>query len=112
MLVGTFTLGLLLSMHAGLAGLPLAGLLVSWFFKYCFVVLDTALTGHDELPVLSAEMLNPLTEQRPLGVALLIAAAVSGVFAAEIYVGEKIALALAVLCGLLLPASIAVLGVS
>lgn len=111
-LVATFTLGLLLAMHAGLPGIPLAAILVSWFFKYCFVVLDAALAGHDELPVLSVEMVNPFNEQRPLGVGLLIVTAATGVIAVNVYVGPATALALAVLLGLLLPASIAVLGIT
>src|SRR5690242_7647088 len=99
-------------MHAGLPGIPLAAILVSWFFKYCFVVLDAALAGHDELPVLSVEMVNPFDEQRPLGVGLLIVAAAMCVLAAKIYVGVAAALALAIALGLLLPASIAVLGIT
>jgi hypothetical protein len=111
-LVAVFTVGFLLSMRAGLAGLPLALMLLSWFFKYCFVVLDTALAGRTELPVLSLEMVNPFDEQRPLGVGLLLVAAVSAVFAAKIHLGTFAALALATAFGLLLPASIAVLGIS
>jgi hypothetical protein len=111
-LVVTFTIGWLLAMRAGLAGLPLGVMLLSWFFKYCFVVLDATLAGRDELPVLSVEMLNPFDEQRPLAVGLLIAAAVSGTFLAKAYVGPGTAFGLATAFGLLLPASVAVLGIS
>lgn len=111
-LVATFTVGFLLAMRAGLAGIPLAIILASWFFKYCFVALDTALAGHPELPVLSIEMVNPFDEQRPLGVGLLIAAAVLAALAAKAYFGPGTALALATAFALLLPASIAVLGIS
>src|SRR6185437_16963470 len=73
-LVGTFTILLLLAFRGGLAGLPLLLAVISWFFKYCFVVLDTALAGRNELPVLSVEMLNPFDEQRPLTFAVLVVA--------------------------------------
>jgi hypothetical protein len=111
-LVATFTVGFLLAMRAGLVGIPLAAMLLSWFFKYCFVVLDTALLGRNELPVLSVEMVNPFAEQRPLAVGLLIAAAVTIGIAAKVYLGTGAALTLAVVLGLVLPASIAVLGIS
>ena len=51
----------------GLLGLPLRLIVLSWFLKYAFVVLDTAARGLGEPPVLSLEMVNPLDEQRPLG---------------------------------------------
>jgi hypothetical protein len=111
-LVATFTVGFLLAMRAGLAGIPLAIILLSWFFKYCFVVLDSALLGHHELPVLSIEMVNPFDEQRPVAAALLIAAAVTAAIAANAYLGAGSALALGTLFGLILPASIAVLGMT
>jgi hypothetical protein len=111
-LVVTFTIGFLLAMRSGLAGLPLALMLLSWFFKYCFVVLDSALAGRNELPVLSVEMVNPFDEQRPLGIGLLILAAVAAVFAAKAYIGLGTALVLATVFGLVLPASVAVLGIS
>jgi hypothetical protein len=111
-LVATFTLLLLIALRSGWTGVPLLALVVSWFFKYCFVVLDTALAGRNELPVLSVEMLNPFDEQRPLTFGLLVVACTSLVFAAKAYVGGVIALLLATLLGVLLPASIAVLGLS
>ncbi len=111
-LVGTFTILLLIALRAGLTGIFLFVAVVSWFFKYCFVVLDTAVSGRNELPVLSIEMLNPFDEQRPLTFGLLIVAGVSLVFAVKLYVGAAAALVLATALGLLLPASIAVLGLS
>ena len=65
-LVVSFTLGQVLAVRAGLLGIPLAVILVSWFFKYCFVLLDAIVAGEEEPPVLSAEMVNPVSEQRPL----------------------------------------------
>ena len=54
------------ALKAKFTGIPADFILISWFFKYCFVLLDTVVAGHDELPVLSVEMLNPVDEQRPL----------------------------------------------
>ena len=111
-LVGTFTILLLLALRSGLTGIFLFAAVASWFFKYCFVVLDTALAGRNELPVLSIEMLNPFDEQRPLTFGILVVASVGLVFAVKMYAGAAAALVLATALGLLLPASIAVLGLS
>jgi len=111
-LVATFTVLSLLAIRAGLTGLFLALMLISWFFKYCFVVLDAALAGRNELPVLSVEMLNPFDEHRPLAFGVLAAICVAGVVFAKVYVGAVTAVVLATLCGLLIPAGIAVLGIT
>jgi hypothetical protein len=108
----TFTLGQDLAFHAGFMGIPLAVALLSWFFKYCFILLDSIVTGASEPPVLSVEMINPINEQRPLGQALLIA---GGVFL-SVALGRAAGAALGWLLGavllLLLPASIATLGMT
>ena len=36
---------------AKFTGIPADFILVSWFFKYCFVLLDSVVAGHEELPV-------------------------------------------------------------
>jgi hypothetical protein len=72
MLVGTFTFLWWFAMQGGLLGIPLMLILVSWFFKYCYVLLDAVVAGHHELPVLSVEMLNPVDEQRPLFQAVMV----------------------------------------
>jgi hypothetical protein len=112
LLVATFTGGLGLAFRAGLFGIPILVILVSWFFKYCFLLLDAVVAGAEEPPVLSLEAVNPLSEQRPLAQAFLIVCgaalahwtgSIAGPFAPPI-VG-------AVLIGAL-PASIAVLGIT
>jgi hypothetical protein len=111
-LVITFTSGWMLVFQAGLMGIPLALLLTSWFFKYCFILLDSLVTGAEEPPVLSIEMVNPVDEQRPLAQAIVIAGGVG--VAVELgrltvpAIGWLAAAALVVV----LPASIAVLGMS
>ena len=108
----TFTLGFDLAVHAGFMGIPLAAALTSWFFKYCFALLDSIVTGEAEPPVLSAEMINPFSEQRPLGQALVIALGV----ALTLAVNRSAGMVPGWLCGALLlallPASIATLGMS
>jgi hypothetical protein len=111
-LVITFTLGWVVVFRAGFTGIPLALLLTSWFFKYCFILLDSIVAGAEEPPVLSIEMVNPVDEQRPLLQALLIA---GGAWLA-IELGALTVPAVGWLTGALLtvmlPASIAVLGMS
>jgi hypothetical protein len=111
-LVLVFTLGLALARHAGLMGIPLAALLTSWFFKYCFILLDAVIAGAEEPPVLSIEMVNPVDEQRPLAQALLIAAGAFLAFELGTHTTPACGWLLASLLLFLLPASIGVLGMS
>src|SRR5580658_8600266 len=57
----------------GLFGIPGDFILISWFFKYCFALLDAVVAGHKELPVMSVEMINPVDEKRPLIQAIIVA---------------------------------------
>ena len=111
-LVVIFTLGLWLASHAGWMGIPLALLLISWFFKYCFILLDAVIAGAEEPPVLSIEMVNPIDEQRPLAQALLIAA--GALLALELgkLTSPLVAWFSGALLLFLLPASVAVLALS
>lgn len=104
LLVVTFAFGLKLAAAAGLAGFPLAFLLFSWFFKYCFVLLDSVVAGDDEPPVLSIEMVNPVSEQRPLVLAALVM--VEGLLLWRVRPAALIAVAA------ILPAQVAMLGFS
>lgn len=72
-LIVSFSILLLIAANGGLLGLPLALLVLSWFFKYGFALLDQAADGVNEPPVLSYEMLNPANEARPLGLVLIVA---------------------------------------
>jgi hypothetical protein len=65
LLIVTFSILLMLASHAGLFGLPLAFIVISWFLKYAFILLDHIADGKPGAPVLSAEMANPLGEARP-----------------------------------------------
>lgn len=74
-LIAIFSLLLVVATFAGFLGIPLGAIVSLWFAKYAFVLLDSAMEGAQEPPVLSAEMVNPVDEQRPI-VLMLMAAAV------------------------------------
>ena len=107
MLVVVFTLGLLLSIRAGVLGVPLGMILISWFFKYAYVLLEEVAHGVPRPPVMSIEMVNPV-EQRPLGQLAIFYA----VYLLADFVGGSLGSAVVILAIVLLPASIAVLGAS
>src|SRR5262245_1870212 len=111
-LIASFALGLTLAAKAGLLGIPLALILLSWYFKYAYVVLDTTMRGFDEPPVRSVEMVNPASEQRPLGQLLIILVFYAGTRAAEPLIGSVAVSVLRAAALILLPACVAVLGVS
>ena len=112
LLIAAFAILLTLATRGGLLGLPLGFIVLSWFLKYAFVILDTAARGLDEPPVLSIEMVNPLDEQRPLGQLLIIGVFYAATAALQPYVGAQIVVALRTVALVLLPACIAVLGSS
>lgn len=112
LLVATFSIGLMLALKAGLAGLPLALLLQSWFFKYCFVFLDAIVAGRDEPPVLDIDMVNPVSEQRPLILALLVMAEGLLLVYLRQHVGPVPAVGAGVVLIWILPANIALLGIT
>jgi len=110
MLVLTFSVGWIIAIKAGFAGILLGILLFSWFFKYCFVVFDSVVAGADEPPVLSIEMVNPISEQRPLVLAVLIFGAGMAVSALQTRFGSALGFAAIIVLTWVLPATIAVLG--
>ena len=102
---------LLLTVAAkGLAGIPLAMLIFSWFFKYCYILFDQVSRGFDEPPVLDINMMNPVSEQRPAAQVLILALIVGATVVTNLYVGAWPAVLLSAICLLFLPASIAILG--
>jgi hypothetical protein len=110
--VATFSVGLVVASKAGLMGIPLGVLLLSWFFKYGFVMLDSIVAGEAEPPVLSIEMVNPISEQRPLALALLILVEGMLVVALQRYAGFAAGLCAILVLTWALPANIAVLGIT
>jgi hypothetical protein len=94
----------------GLYGLPVTLLLVSWYFKYAFVLFDHVVHGFDEPPTLDFRMVNPFDEQRPLVQLAIIAGISAGVRAVAISTSPITGSVLAAVALLALPASVAMLG--
>jgi hypothetical protein len=111
-LLGTFTLGWVLVANAGFLGIPMGLILLSWFFKYCFVLLDSIAAGSETPPVLSIEMVNPIDEQRPVAQAAIIVLGVLVVRAIFAHLGHAAGLVTGSVLLFELPASVAVLGVT
>jgi hypothetical protein len=110
--VGAVTVGLLLSVRAGLAGLVLAAPLIACFLRYCYLMLDGILSGAEEPPAISADIVNLIVDRRPIFQAVLLAAMV-GLTAMTIHVGGFLYGALCAAFLLLwAPASVAVLAVT
>jgi hypothetical protein len=105
-----FAVLLALAAKAGLMGIPLAFVLTSWFFKYAYILFDHTVRGFDEPPALDISMLNPLDEQRPLAQVLILGLICAAVIVARHTMGSTVAIIIAVAAGLLLPASVAILG--
>ena len=95
-----------------LFGLPADFILLSWFFKYCYALLDAVVAGHKELPVLSVEMLNPVDEQRPLLQAIIVSLGFIASWWTYHTVGPVAGLALGALLLMALPANVALLAMS
>jgi hypothetical protein len=110
LLIGTFSVLLVLALKAGFLGIPLGIILLSWFSKYSFVLMDHVAEGAAEPPVLSIEMVNPLSEQRPLILVLMVIGLFYASNAVRHWAGERGALVLLVAIGAILPAVVAVQG--
>lgn len=104
------TLGLALALEAGLLGLPLGLILLSWLCKYAFVLLEAEAHGLPP-PVLSVEMVNPVGELRPFGALVWAFAAATVVGAAHSTLGPLAGGAVATLLAAAVPAALALLAV-
>jgi hypothetical protein len=91
-------------------GIPMALILISWFFKYAYILFDHTVRGFDEPPVLDIQMVNPLNEQRPLAQLVILGLIYVALALVQRTMGAAAAVVLAGLAGLFLPASVAVLG--
>jgi hypothetical protein len=105
-----FSVLLSLAARAGLMGIPVALILTSWFFKYAYILFDHTVRGFDEPPTLDIQMLNPLDEQRPLAQVAILGLIYLAVNFAWQAMGSTVAIVIGVLALLLLPASVAILG--
>jgi hypothetical protein len=105
-----FAFVLVLAAKAGLVGIPLALLVISWFFKYAYVLFDHTVRGFDEPPTLDIQMMNPVNEQRPLAQVAILGLIGYAVYLTQEHFGAAVAAALAIVCLFFLPASVAILG--
>jgi hypothetical protein len=108
--VVVFALLLAIAVRAGLVGIPLALVVISWFFKYAYILFDNTAWGHDEPPLLDIQMMNPIDEQRPLAQILILGLIYALVKLAGAYLGPIAAGLIALSSVLLAPATVAVLG--
>jgi hypothetical protein len=109
--IGVETLGLKLCSLSWLFGLPLLLVLLSCLYSYGYVLLEQVAHGAREPPVLDLEMVNPLSQGRPLlqlGIVLVLFLALRALAS---YAGLAPTLALGALAFAALPASMAVLAV-
>jgi hypothetical protein len=97
--------------RAGLRGLPLQLMLLSWLFKYGYVLLEQVAHGAREPPVLSIEMLNPASELRPFVQLTIVLIAYVGLRTIATRIGIALSVVLEGLALSALPASIALLGI-
>jgi hypothetical protein len=105
-----FAVLLAVAAKAGFMGIPMAFILTSWFFKYAYILFDHTVRGFDEPPTLDIQMLNPLDEQRPLAQVAILGLIYLAVNFARHSLGPIPAAGIAVIAALLLPASVAILG--
>lgn len=93
------------------AGIALMAILLSWFFKYSFALLDQQASGSRRMPVLSIEMImGTMGEFRWLVPLLLVAAAFFGTGAASFLLGMVISAFAATLLLVMLPAMLVIQG--
>ncbi len=106
-------LGLVLTilLKGGMLALPGVIILLSWFFKYSFALLDDVVAGRYEAPVLSIEMITAsLGEFRFLLPLILVIAAFFATGAGRYFIGTLGAALLGVLLLACLPVVLAVQG--
>jgi len=94
------------------AMVPVAFILVSWLLKYAFAMFDAIALGLREPPVLSYEMVNPVNEQRPLVQGLIVLAYYAACGWTEPIWGAGGVAVLRIVGCVLLPASVATLGIT
>jgi hypothetical protein len=110
MLIVIMSVMLAFASKAGLFGLPLTLILMSWFFKYAFVLLDRTTDGVEEPPVLSVEMINPISEQRSLVLLIIVVGIFFASDAATYWFGPVLGALLGITMVFILPAVIGVQG--
>ena len=72
-LIIVFAIGITIAESAGLIGIALGLILLSWYSKYAFILFDHVVSGVEEPPALDIQMVNPADEQRPLAMLCILA---------------------------------------
>jgi hypothetical protein len=112
MLIAVLTLGFAFSGSAGTFGLPMFAVLASSLCMYSFVLVEHVAHGAHEPPVLALDMVNPVSEHRPLLQLAIIAAVWLAIRALSPHIGALATAALEGLALAALPASVAVLAIA
>jgi hypothetical protein len=107
-----FALLFALALRGGIMGLPLGLIVLSWFFKYAFVLLDHVVDGGDDPPALAIEMMNPVSEQRSLVLLLIVVGIFFASNAASFWFGPVLGTLLGLVLVFILPAIVGVQGVT
>jgi hypothetical protein len=76
-----------LAFRAGLFGIPLMGIMATWFFKYGLVTVEHVAWDHVEEPVLSVEMLHPLEQGKSIVLLFVTAVFFAIYYAARFWFG-------------------------
>jgi hypothetical protein len=105
-----FAILLSLAVNAGLFGLPLGLILLSWFFKYAYILFDHVVRGVDDPPTLDIEMVNPLNEQRPLALLAIVLLLYAAIALTAAVLPGAVRIVLALMAMACVPACIALLG--
>ncbi len=106
MLIAIFAVLLAFCGSAGFYGMFAQLFLQIWVLKYCYVLIEHIADGRFEPPVMSTDMLSPF-EARPWAQLIIVVGGVTACIA----LGGTAGAVLATVLVLLLPATIAVLGV-
>ena len=109
--IAVVTFGLVLCSAAGFFGLPVLAILLSWLFKYGYVLLEQVAHGARVPPVLAIEMVNSASELRPWVQLAIVLAFSWALHALSGHIGAAPALVLDGVALAALPASVAALAV-
>ncbi len=105
-----FSVLLWITSKAGLLGLPLTLILLSWLFKYAYILFDHTVRGFDDPPALDIQWLNPVDEFRPLVQLLILSVVLGAAYSIGHAVGRPAGLGFLVIVATVLQASAAILG--
>jgi hypothetical protein len=111
LLIGTFSIVLTFFVQGGLFGLYIAVVLASFLFAYGFALLDAAVHGRTEPPVLSFEMVSPV-ERRSLALLALLLAFYFVTAQLQTVIGEGWVAVLRILLLALVPSMVAAMSVT